>query len=78
MKALFWNSTGHRDLAKYKFLNDTSSDYQIDFIAVLETRRDDFSTTDLDHFSLRKKRFLATVQIFCRGSGDGAAPTVTC
>ena len=28
--------------------------------------------------ALRKKRFLATVQIFVGAAGDGAAPTVAC
>jgi hypothetical protein len=37
-------------LAKYKFLYDTSCDNQLDFIAGLETCRDDFSAVDLDHF----------------------------
>ena len=50
MKGLFWNSRGLRDLAKYKFLFDTSCDHQLDFIAILETRRDDFTTFDFNHF----------------------------
>ena len=50
MKGLFRNSRGLRDLAKYKFLFDTSCDHQLDFIAILEIRRDDFTTSDLNHF----------------------------
>jgi len=57
MKGLFWNSRDLRDLAKYKFLKDTSSDSQLDFIAILETRRDDFSTTDFNHFCSGKDFF---------------------
>ena len=44
MKGLFWNSRGLRDLAKSNFLNDTSQENHLDFIAILETRRDDFTT----------------------------------
>ena len=50
MKGLFWNSRGLWDLAQYKFLFDTSCDHQLDFIAILETRRDDFTTSDFNHF----------------------------
>jgi hypothetical protein len=46
MKGLFWNNRVLRDLAKYKFLYDTSYDIQLDFIALLEN----FSAVDLDHF----------------------------
>jgi hypothetical protein len=46
MKGLFWNNRVLRDLAKYKFLYDTSCDIQLDFIALLEN----FSAVDLDHF----------------------------
>lgn len=37
-------------MAKSNFLNDTSQENHLDFIAILETRRDDFTTFDLDHF----------------------------
>jgi exonuclease III len=50
MKGLFWNSIGLRDLAKYNFLFDTSCEYHLDFVAILETCRDDFTTSDLTHF----------------------------
>jgi hypothetical protein len=50
MKGLFWNSRGLRDLAKYNFLFDTSCEHHLDFVAILETRIDDFTTSDLTHF----------------------------
>lgn len=59
MKDLFWNIIGLRDLAKYKFLNDTSSENYLDFIGILETRRDDFTAIDLNHFCGDKDFFLA-------------------
>ncbi|KAJ1269927.1 hypothetical protein BS78_06G015300 [Paspalum vaginatum] len=50
MKGLFWNSRGLRDLAKFQFLFDKSCDHQLDFVAILEMRRDNYLATDLNHF----------------------------
>ncbi|KAJ1282903.1 hypothetical protein BS78_03G087300 [Paspalum vaginatum] len=50
MKGLFWNNRGLRDLAKFNFLSDTCLDYHLDFVAIVETRRDDFTKADLDRF----------------------------
>ena len=36
MRGLFWNSRGLADLAKRRFLADTSVEQQLDFIALLK------------------------------------------
>ncbi|CAN6182020.1 unnamed protein product [Urochloa humidicola] len=51
MKGIFWNCRGLRDLAKHSFLHDTTQQNQLDFIALSETNRKDFSTTWLENFS---------------------------
>ncbi|KAL5662453.1 hypothetical protein ACJX0J_029578, partial [Zea mays] len=47
---MFWNSRGLRDLAKSTFLYDTSLEYDLDFVALLETNRKDFSNEVLTTF----------------------------
>jgi hypothetical protein len=37
MKGIFWNSRGLGDLAKFRFLSETSKEEKLDFIALLET-----------------------------------------
>jgi exonuclease III len=51
MKGIFWNSRGLSDLAKSRFLADTSKERNLDFIALLETCKKDFSQPTLDNFS---------------------------
>jgi hypothetical protein len=51
MKGIFWNSRGLSDLAKTKFLRDTSKEQNLAFIALLETRTKDFSQESLNNFS---------------------------
>jgi hypothetical protein len=43
MKGIFWNSRGLSDLAKTRFLRETSKEQDLAFIALLETGRKDFS-----------------------------------
>ena len=43
MRGIFWNSRGLSDLAKTKFLTDTVKEKNLDFIALLETGKKDFS-----------------------------------
>ena len=43
MRGIFWNSRGLSDLAKTKFLTDTVKEKKLDFIALLETGKKDFS-----------------------------------
>ena len=51
MKGIFWNSRGLTDLAKRGFLADASIEYKLDFIALLETGRDNFSPQFLSSLS---------------------------
>jgi len=48
MKGVFWNSKGLKDLAKIKFLADIAKEKSLDFIALLETGKNDFSPTGLN------------------------------
>jgi hypothetical protein len=50
MKGIFWNSRGLSDLAKSKFLKDTVMEQNLDFVALLETGKKDFSQTALNNF----------------------------
>ena len=50
MRGIFWNSRGLRDLAKTKFLSNTSRDQGLDFIALLETGKKDFTQAKLDRY----------------------------
>jgi hypothetical protein len=51
MRGIFWNSRGLNDLAKSRFLRDTSREQNLDFIALLETCKKDFSLETLNNFS---------------------------
>jgi hypothetical protein len=48
MKGIFWNSRGLSDLAKSRYLDDTTKEQNLDFIALLETCKKDFSQLTLD------------------------------
>ena len=58
MKGMFWNCRGLRDLAKHTFLRDTAGENNLDFIALLETNRNSFSTECLDNFCAGSDFFL--------------------
>ena len=49
MKGIFWNSRALSDLAKYRFLSDLSREQKLDFIALLEIGKKDFSKTVLNN-----------------------------
>ena len=51
MKGLFWNSRGLADLAKQRFLAETTLEQHLDFIALLETGRDNFTSQSLGNLS---------------------------
>ena len=51
MRGIFWNSRGLRDLAKTRFLAEATTEHKLDFIAVLETGRDKFSSQFLSSLS---------------------------
>ena len=43
MRGIFWNSRGLKDLAKRRFLADASLEHHLDFIALYETGRGNFT-----------------------------------
>ena len=51
MRGIFWNSRGLKDLAKRRFLADASIEHQLDFIALSETGRDNFTPQFLSTLS---------------------------
>ena len=51
MKEIFWNSRGLPDLAKRRFLAETTIEQHLDFIVLLETRRDKFTSQFLGTLS---------------------------
>ena len=51
MKGIFWNSGGLADLAKKRFLREASIQYNLDFMALQETGRDNFTTQFLNSLS---------------------------
>src|SRR3989337_356352 len=51
MKGIFWNSRGLADLAKKRFLAETAIEDKLDFIALLETGRDNFTSQFLGTLS---------------------------
>ena len=57
MIGVFWNSSGLRDLAKHRFLQDLTAKHRLDFIAILETDRHNYSTECLNNFCAGKEFF---------------------
>ena len=51
MKGIFWNSRGLSDLAKYKYISDTIKDHKLDFVAVMETGKQDLSRSNINRLS---------------------------
>ena len=51
MRGIFWNSRGLLDLAKQRFLADASIEHKLDFIALSETGRNNFSPQFLNTLS---------------------------
>jgi exonuclease III len=51
MKGLFWNSRGLSDLAKYRYISDAVRDNDLDFVAVMETGKQDMSKSNLARLS---------------------------
>ena len=51
MKGIFWNSRGLKDLAKRRFLAEASIEHRLDFIALLETGRNNFLPQFLNNLS---------------------------
>lgn len=51
MKGLFWNSRGLSDLAKYRYISEAVRDHNLDFLAIMETGKQDMSTANLARLS---------------------------
>ena len=51
MRGIFCNSRGLRDLAKRWFLVEASREYKLDFVALLETGRDNITSQFLGTIS---------------------------
>lgn len=51
MKGIFWNSRGLLDLAKYRYVAENIKEHNLDFVALLETRKNDVSKTNLDRLA---------------------------
>lgn len=49
MKGLFWNSRGLGDLGKHRFICDVVKEHHLDFVAILETVKKEFSVASLNH-----------------------------
>ena len=47
MKGFFWNSGDLSDLAKFKYIADAVKEHKLDFIAIMETGKQDMSRTNL-------------------------------
>jgi exonuclease III len=47
VKGVFWNSNGLRNQAKFRFLCESSKEDLLDCIAILETKRTDFTIQEL-------------------------------
>jgi hypothetical protein len=43
MRGIFWNSNGFKDLKKHKFVTDLTKENNLNFIAISETGRSEFS-----------------------------------
>jgi hypothetical protein len=54
MKGVFWNSNGLRDPSKHRFLFETTREKHLDFIAILESKRNEFNTQELSHLCAGK------------------------
>jgi hypothetical protein len=51
MKGFFWNSRGLSDLAKFQYISEAVKDHNLDFIAIMETGKQDISKTNLAQLS---------------------------
>jgi hypothetical protein len=51
MKGFYWNSRGLSDLAKYRYISEAIRDHHLDFIAIMETGKQDMSGANLNRLS---------------------------
>jgi hypothetical protein len=50
MRGIFWNSRGLSDLAKRRFISNSVKEHNLEFIALLETCKKEFSQSTLNNF----------------------------
>jgi hypothetical protein len=51
LKGVTWNSEGFRDSAKHLFVQETIREHRLDFIALLEIGRSNFTVRFLNHLA---------------------------
>ena len=51
MKGIYWNSRGLSDLAKHRYILEAIREHNLDFVAVMETRKKDMSRANLNRLS---------------------------
>ena len=51
MKGIYWNSRGLSDLAKYRYISEAIREQNLNFVAVMETRKKDMSRANLNRLS---------------------------
>jgi hypothetical protein len=51
MKGSFWNSDGFKDTAKHSFVHESIREHKLNFFAIIETGRANFSAPLLQHLS---------------------------
>jgi exonuclease III len=54
MKGVFWNCNGLQDPTKPRFLFYSVTEHCLDFIALLETKRNDYNVIELGHYCANK------------------------
>lgn len=54
MKGIFWNCNGFRDPKKHRFVADMTKDFDLNFIALSETVKKEFSVTFLKNLCARR------------------------
>jgi hypothetical protein len=58
LKGMTWNSEGFRDPGKHLFVKESIREYELDFLALLEIGRSNFSTPFFTEFSGRQGFYL--------------------
>ena len=58
MKGFFWNSIGLSDLAKYHYIRKAIKENSLNFVAVMETEKQDMSGTNLNRLRGRGGYFI--------------------
>jgi hypothetical protein len=51
MRGLLWNSRGLSDLAKFRYISDAVNEFNLDFIGVMETGKQDMSQSNLSRLT---------------------------